>query len=1004
MSIASKIFRAIHEGKWLSIEYLNVNGGNTFYWICVQDLFPQSRKLQVKGLKLNTHEMASLDIFFNRIQRAEVLEGTFNCPNKNLIEKLNSTPEAYSVFFNNIYNCKILTYLDECHKLSCTPYSKDFSLLKGVDGSMFQGSRYRLTEEQFGNLVEHFKVRKKKTSAEFAPLETLALNLLSVKTQQGLHVLAVRPLFFEVEQRTLVLSKHVEVLNEFILDKETKKSLRISRYLSEENLYLLDNFEANAEVIKNLIHENFPAKTEKLVDDMPYILALERSVDCLSEEYDKIASQVSEGKITAPLKAFFLIFLKYPQNRKNYPIVLFDNGECNLDQLLAIHKGLKYPLAYIQGPPGTGKTKTIENTILSAFFNERTVLFSSNNNHPIDGVFNYLSSLKINGKEIPFPVVRLGNMEHIKSAIEYIKNLFEKTKNWKANEDTLAQYTKQKTEDTAEMVRLLEVYEDRLDLMERKETIEDLLKGVKSFDFQMDLQSKQLIVINEKLKNLEEVSEANVKNLLIQDKEKFWFYLRFLSAKFIQRLKEPRYADLMRILYEEDEDKRVRGFCGYLKDVENFKKFLRVFPIIVTTNISAKKLGDATPNFDMVIMDEASQCDIATSLLPIARGERLMLVGDPQQLNPVITLSQPDNDYLKTKYKVSNEYDFKKNSIYKTFLAMDSVSDEVLLSHHYRSEKAIISFNNKKYYNNKLIVETKSKSNTPLIFIETADEKPERRNTSQNEVDAVIDFARKNSDKSIGIITPFVAQRELIDKELKANKLDGSRIACGTVHSFQGDEKDVILFSLSLTSTTSPNTYKWLSENKELINVAVSRAKEQLVIVSNSQTVNKLHKASDDLYELVNYVKSKGISQVTERATHSRALGLKPYNSKTETDFLENLNQVLSTLDLSSRHTVKTEVEIKQVFESDSANSALFFTGRFDFVLYEKNDGKEYPILGIELDGDEHFTDEQRKRCDKEKERICRDHEFTLIRVPNSYARRYNHIKDVLEGYFKRGK
>ena len=55
---------------------------------------------------------------------------------------------------------------------------------------------------------------------------------------------------------------------------------------------------------------------------------------------------------------------------------------------------MKYPLAYIQGPPGTGKTNTIINTIVTAFFNERTVLFASNNNHPIDGVYEKLSHLK----------------------------------------------------------------------------------------------------------------------------------------------------------------------------------------------------------------------------------------------------------------------------------------------------------------------------------------------------------------------------------------------------------------------------------------------------------------------------------------------------------------------------------------------------------------------------------------------------------------------------------
>lgn len=89
----------------------------------------------------------------------------------------------------------------------------------------------------------------------------------------------------------------------------------------------------------------------------------------------------------------------------------------------------------------------------------------------------------------------------------------------------------------------------------------------------------------------------------------------------------------------------------------------------------------------MVIMDEASQGNIAMSLVPIIRGRSLMLVGDPQQLSPVILLNPIDNEKLKRIYGVTDEYDYIKNSIYKTYLACDAVSEEILLSHHYRCNK-----------------------------------------------------------------------------------------------------------------------------------------------------------------------------------------------------------------------------------------------------------------------------------------------------------------------------
>lgn len=93
------------------------------------------------------------------------------------------------------------------------------------------------------------------------------------------------------------------------------------------------------------------------------------------------------------------------------------NRKVNMDQLLAIHNAMKYPVAYIQGPPGTGKTNTIINTIVTAFFNERTVLFSSYNNHPISGVYEKLSKLQYEGKTILFPILRLGNAQKLNESL-----------------------------------------------------------------------------------------------------------------------------------------------------------------------------------------------------------------------------------------------------------------------------------------------------------------------------------------------------------------------------------------------------------------------------------------------------------------------------------------------------------------------------------------------------------------------------------------------------------
>lgn len=137
--------------------------------------------------------------------------------------------------------------------------------------------------------------------------------------------------------------------------------------------------------------------------------------------------------------------------------------------------------------------------------------------------------------------------------------------------------------------------------------------------------------------------------------------------------------------------------------------------------------------FDMVIMDEASQCNIAVSLVPIVRGESLMLVGDPQQLNPVILLDEITNEKLKKRYKVTDEYDYRKNSIYKTYLACDAVSDETLLHNHYRCHKSIIEFNNRKYYHSRLNILSESKETQPLCYVDMQEAFSDYKNTAPAE-------------------------------------------------------------------------------------------------------------------------------------------------------------------------------------------------------------------------------------------------------------------------------
>ena len=1010
-SVGRDIFRAIHEGKWLKIEYRNKEGNVTKYWIGILDLDISRRSLRVEGLHLGQCTVDEFNcIYIDSILTSQLVEGTY-CPvNQALVRDISLNPHKYKNLFDNVANLKILNYLEMCNRMDTTPYYSDFELVHFLDRDSFTEKVYQLSDEQFKEVVAYFQKKternEKRTVTQKLVIQQLGMNVMSIYTNKGLYVLAYRKLNLDVKKKVLRPSEEITICTEYTIDG-TKESVR--RFLDADEYELLENFEKNQEKIKDCItlHQTHV----KGVDDMPYIIGIGMDVILdLHEEYKAIIEAYQAGTATVPMKAFFGDLLERPRRNKTWPIALL-NANINMDQLLAINNAMKYPLAYIQGPPGTGKTNTIINTIITAFFNERTVLFTSYNNHPIGGVFEKLTSLEYQGKKIPFPVLRLGNIDKVKEAIIYVKELYERVKDIKVFGGTLDKRKDDRIERARKLSDLLKRYEEILDLKERRDTLGRLLEyqdryaktqiqKMNLMPFQMDLQGRQLEMVSEKIKQAGTISEDAAKQLLDANEREFYQYLYYTSAGYVQRLSEPKYADLLAIVYETDEDKRVEAFQEYIAKSENIKKLQRIFPIMITTCISAHRLGEPKVMFDMVIIDEASQCNTAVSLVPIIRGDNLMLVGDPQQLNPVILLDELTNHQLRRKYQVTDEYDYRKNSIYKTFLACDSVSDEVLLHNHYRCNKKIIDFNNIKYYNSRLQICSSSKEEKPLVYVDIFESTGDIKNTAPAEVHEIVRYAQINKEKEIGVITPFVNQKKMIEEALKCEGL--KHVVCGTVHAFQGDEKDIVLFSTAITNRTQARTYEWLKNNKELINVATSRAKDKLIILSSTKDLERLHEGkNDDLYELVQYVRTNGVSEVTSRQATSRALGVKPFSTAMEEAFLENLNHALENIWLSqSRYMIQKEVAIAQVFQNNTSYDDLFYTGRFDFVVYERQGKRQIPILAIELDGKEHFEDEIVKRRDQKKNRICSEHNLQLIRVENAYARRYNYVKDILMEYF----
>ncbi|MEA5061481.1 MAG: AAA domain-containing protein [Erysipelotrichaceae bacterium] len=995
--------KSIFKGYWLSVTYLNAKKETTRYWINILDIDP-SGCIVANGFKTDgSCSLKKINMRIDNIQSCSVVKDTYHKTNEELVKKIIDNASDYSFIYPVYKNYDVLSYYSECYIYDTQPYQSNYKYVSNLDDQVISKNGIKLSETQFKEIASKYRYREEKNDLNKI-VQEICMNILSIETPKGLYVLAYRKLNLDIETRMLTPDENITINYEFIFDiNDVKSKASISQFLSEEDQYLLEDFDANRKEIRERIEKDNPEKLN--ISDNPYIIYLSRNLTFdINREYDSIIRKMTNNEdVPVPIRTFLGEQIEQ-KNRVSHPIILFDNQKTNLDQLNAINKALKNDITYVQGPPGTGKTNTILSVILSSIFNNFTVLVTSYNNHPMNGIYSLLRGLKYKNQDIPLPILRLGNNDLINEALDEIKELYAKCSEITIYEISIEKNKKERTEQTKSLSDILKKYEEKVELENRRQILEDII-GKNSSLLSVNLQTGQLETVKQRIEEIGEIRSSTALKYIDEDVESIRKYLYYSSAKRIQNLKESRYKPLMGIVNmpsktDNEQKSRCETFNKYISVSDNVELFLKIFPIIITTNSSAHKLGSPDVYFDLTIMDEAGQCDSATSLIPISRGHRLLLVGDPQQLKPVIVLDPRINKLLMSKYKINTEYDYIEKSIYKAFLSLDFISDEILLRNHYRCSPKIMEFNNRKFYNNQLIILSKQKEGTnPLQFVDINKSQSNGKNTSLSEANQIIDYIKEHPNENIGVITPFARQRELLDSLLIENNI-GNRVTCGTVHAFQGDEKDTVLFSAAITKDTHHKTYEWLSRNSELINVATSRAKDKLIIFCDRKELNRLsiNQPKNDFKELCEYTINNGDYVLTNSSdTTSRALGYKPYTTETEEQFLASLEHALEIV-ANQKCVIHHNVAIKDLFEKFEDDNGLFFTGHFDFVIYSKNSFNKdlIPIIAFEINGPEHYSDDNVMERDRKKIEIAKRHNLELISLKNSYSRRYYEIKDML--------
>lgn len=309
----------------------------------------------------------------------------------------------------------------------------------------------------------------------------------------------------------------------------------------------------------------------------------------------------------------------------------------------------------------------------------------------------------------------------------------------------------------------------------------------------------------------------------------------------------------------------------YESYISRTKRFLDIFRLCSVTSLSTKNAFPmASELFDMVVIDEASQCDIASALPLIMRAKQLVVIGDPMQLRHISAIKLEEEQEIKAMLglKENSYVKYAEHSLYdycKDYVCGVLNGQPYMLKSHYRCFPSIITYSNNVFYDGlmgaPLEIKTdisRLKGNPRGIVLVDVKGRQANDNVNVNEAEAkksielAIKEAQSNPDISIGIVTPFRHQAERINLLIPDPYVD--RIEANTVHKYQGDEKDVMIYSLVVTSNSPDRKIYWIDNIvPNLVNVAVTRAKSTLYVVGNIDYVKAHSDVNKPLGYLVRY-------------------------------------------------------------------------------------------------------------------------------------------------------
>ena len=646
----------------------------------------------------------------------------------------------------------------------------------------------------------------------------------------------------------------------------------------------------------------------------------------------------------------------------------------NGSQLKAVKAALDNRVSIIQGPPGTGKTKTILNLIANLVIRDKTMLTVAGCNSATDNILEKMKEValpaELGGGEIDlsFIIAKLGNSRNKQNFLQAQDPGFSFTPNLPGSfdEDSAMQ------EIASLLQKLKPLFEDDISLHRKMQERRDVMLDTDEPPVELDTAIASL------KRSLEDAGYEADKLRLTQ--LSMQVFLHKLLARYGPKYKRPVFKA------EDLEDGSSRS-----------AEFLRAYPVVLSTAYSSKRSLDKDVLYDYLIMDEASQVDVATGALALSCAKNAVIVGDVKQLPNVIKEDEKRiAEAIFGFFHIPEYYNYATHNFLQSVSGAFSGLPETYLLEHYRCHPKIIGFCNQMFYDNKLVVMTEDHGEEDVLnLVQTVPGSHFYDFRNQREEAEIAAFRSRipYGEDDIGIITPYNHQvDELTDEEYIFEDFE-----VGTIHKFQGREMPAVIIS------TVVDAYDDFVNNANLINVAVSRAQKHLILVTNGNEGN-----SGTVQALVEYIRRQHGQCVKGGVRSYFDLLCDRYYAEEREKFLSSHSSIPTREKASLAEKIIYGVicDILQDYPGLAVQYECKLSDLFDRDMLADSEEREYvqnpgshvdflirkagsgaPVLGIEVDGlSYHNPGSFNAKRNELKDRIFERSPWKILRLTTKFS------------------